>query len=99
MIKLKKMSENKKLANNHTILTDTGLIAISLIILQDYISIGISDTPILISLIAFSIALPLLSGSIILRNTELEYQYYDNEKYKFNIVAISDNIGILCAII
>jgi hypothetical protein len=48
-------------------LRDAGLIAISLIILQVWISSGTHDVPSLISLIAFAVSIPMLSFDLLLR--------------------------------
>jgi hypothetical protein len=101
MSKLEKMSESDKIGDKRTIWIDAGLIAISLIILQDYISTGISDTPIFISVIIFSLALPLLVGSVFRAKVITETGYRDIEYYKkkFRITFLSGWIGTLCAFI
>lgn len=72
---LTKMSKNYRATRNLTITWCASLIGISLIILQDYISTGISDVPIFISLLAFALALPLLTGTIFCAQIEL-YNVY-----------------------
>jgi hypothetical protein len=94
MSKPMKMNEPEKIKSNNIILVSTGLIAISLIILQDYISTGVSDTPVLISLIAFSIALPLLAGAIMLHKLHISDEYYTDLS-----PTIPFWVGALCAFI
>lgn len=101
MSKPEKLDKEQKTWNNFIIWNYTGLLAIILIILQDYISTGISDISILISVIAFSIAIPTLVGSIIHFKIEIEYGYYDSrplDKIFFNY-NIFRNIGLISAFI
>jgi hypothetical protein len=79
---LQKMNEIDKAYNNFYILSSSGLIAISLISLQVYISTGVSDTPIFISLKVFSTSLPLLVASIILFRNQIDTGYYDSKYSK-----------------
>lgn len=93
-----KNTEGDKIWNNQVILYCSGLIAISLITLQDYISIGIADIPILVSLIAFSIAIPLLASRIILAKWEIDCGYHNLWHYK-NLLTTSTLFGASCALI
>jgi hypothetical protein len=52
-----------------------GLIAISLVILQGFIGLASLDIAALISMIAFSAALPLLSGLLVIGLIERKYPY------------------------
>jgi hypothetical protein len=47
-------------------LIDSGLIAISLIIMQDWIATGIPDRASLISLITFAVAIPMLASDLLI---------------------------------
>ncbi len=98
MSKLRKLSEKDKIDNTYLILYSTGLIAISLIILQDFISTGVSDIPIFISLIAFSIALPLLVGAVILYRVQVEYGYH-SYSVRYVIAVVTSVLGLFCALI
>ena len=60
------MEELKQLTKDETGLRDAGLIAISLVVLQVWISSGVHDVASLISLLAFSIALPMLAFDLML---------------------------------
>ena len=52
-----------------------GLIVISLIVFQDFIALGVRDPASRIAIYAFSVAVPLLSGMLILNTVESKYQY------------------------
>lgn len=52
-----------------------GLILVSFIILQDFLNLRTLDTAALISVLAFSIALPLLSATLVLDVVERRYPY------------------------
>ena len=100
MSKPKKIDEKVRSRNNSTIWASTGLIVIGLIILQDYTSTGISDIPIFISIIAFSLAFPLLAGAIVhlkLVNDDGYYDsVYDDEYGGIDLIFL---LGSICAFI
>ena len=98
MRKLKKLSEKDKIDNTYLLLYSTGLIAISLLILQDFISTGVSDIAIFIALIAFSLALPLLVGAVILYRVQVEYGYY-SYSVPYVIAVLTFALGSVCALI
>jgi hypothetical protein len=50
-----------------------GLILISLVILQDFLNISPLDPPAFLAILAFSIALPLLSGTLVLSVVEKKF--------------------------
>ena len=50
-----------------------GLILISLVILQDFLNISRLDTAAFLAILAFSIALPLLSGTLVLSVVEKKF--------------------------
>ncbi len=52
-----------------------GLIIISLVILQDFLSANPLDRPAFLAVLAFSIALPMLSGTLVLNVVEERFKY------------------------
>lgn len=100
MNKIIKLPERHKAKNNFRIFSDVGLIAIILVILQDLISIRATDAPVLISLIAFSIALPALSLNIVFYRLQNDDGCYDSTHIKKeDIVSYMDYTGVVCAVI
>ena len=67
------MQENDAYAIKLHNLYAGGLIAISLIILQDFLNVRSLDTPAFIAVLLFSIALPFLSGVIVLDVVEQRF--------------------------
>ena len=61
------MEELKKFEFTVGQLIDAGLIAISLIILQDWISLGTPDPPSFVSLIAIAVSTPMLAFDLLIR--------------------------------
>ncbi len=91
-----KITDNYRATRNLVSTWCAALIGISLIILQDYISIGITDSAVFISLIAFSLALPLLAGTIFYFGFELQNDY-TLLRYRFTEITIIT--GALSALI
>ena len=80
------MEEFNISGNNYSRLTRAGLIAISLIILQDWISVGIHDPASLVPLIAFAVSLPILVLDLLLTHI-LPARRFHKEIFKsLNIV-------------
>ncbi len=71
-----------------------GLIAISLVILQGFIGLASLDTAALISMIAFSAALPLLSGLLVIGIIERRYAYGSPRTLVAYLVRILFILGI-----
>jgi hypothetical protein len=69
-------------------LRDAGLIAISLIILQVWISSGTRDVPSLISLSAFAVSIPMLSFDLLL----LKAPYLVFSGKSMTIIAYMNNL-------
>ena len=76
------------------------LLAISLIIMQDFISSGVTDLPIHISVLSFAIAIPCLACCFWINTVEVMHGYRGNLS-AFNTVCIvgvgSDLIGLTAA--
>ncbi len=83
------MSEQDKRRWRSYIGLTGGLIAIILIILQDFISSGISDIATLIAVISFALALPLLALNIFILQITLDYNFYLTSKVMLAILALS----------
>jgi uncharacterized membrane protein len=77
------LSEERRV--NHNKLLFGGLIGISLIILQDFISSGALDLSALISVIAFAVAVPLLAMGILIDDITKPHQSI-NLSMDYNIV-------------
>jgi hypothetical protein len=75
-----------------------GLIAISLIILQDYVSSDKLDIPAYISMLALAISLPLLSGHILLNAIIIKHKFILANK-KYASLMILYFIGSFCAVV
>jgi len=75
-----------------------GLLAISLIILQDFIQLGVSNRFAFIVVVSFAIAIPCLVGVLFSNNHEAKYPYMHHAKF-FNITyaigILSGFIGVL----
>src|SRR5690349_4320640 len=81
-----------------------GLMLISLVILQVFLSLGTLDTTALISIICFAVALPFLSGALVLNIIESRYQYSSSHRavslgvhFAFLLSAFIDVVGISSA--
>ena len=72
-----------------------GLIAISLIILQDFIAVGKLDLPAHISVVAFAAAVPLLSGMLIANIVKSRYSFSSARSALVRVVESSFYFGIL----
>ena len=68
---MKKVKINDELTPKITILINGGLITVSLIIMQNFLSSGILDVPMLISILSFVIGIPLLACYILFLQTQL----------------------------
>jgi hypothetical protein len=88
------MEEFKKFKISVGQLVDAGLIAISLIILQDWISLGILDPSSFVSLIAFSVAIPMLVFDLLIR--QIPNRHAANKLHRFFIRVISI-LGVISA--
>jgi hypothetical protein len=75
-----------------------GLILVSFIILQDFLDLGTSDPAVLISELAFSVALPLLSATLVLDVVEQRYPYGPRHAVVTWIVHAAFVVGILAAL-
>ena len=71
------MEELMMFDKNEQRLMDAGLIAVSLVILQVWVSSGIHDTASLISLIAFSVSLPMIALDLMFNHTSLIFSKID----------------------
>jgi hypothetical protein len=76
-----------------------GLIAISLVILQGFLGLTSLDIPALISVIAFSAALPLLSGLLVLGFIERRYAYGSPRTLVASLVRILFILGIILSFV
>jgi hypothetical protein len=83
---------------NYFRLTRAGLIAISLIILQDWISVGIHDPASLVSLIAFAVSLPILVLDLLLTHI-LPARRFHKEIFFKSLNSVKSIIGIIFACI
>lgn len=71
-----------------------GLILISLVILQDFLNISRLDTAAFLAILAFSIALPLLSGTLVLSVVEKKFS-----KRPSRVIIIIEHIVFLLSIL
>lgn len=77
-----------------------GLIAISLVIIQDFLNANHLDTPAFLSVLALAIALPLLSGTFVLNVVEQKFKKGPSrtiikiEHITFTLSVITDVFGI-----
>jgi hypothetical protein len=71
-----KLSEGREKHYRSRIWGSSALIAVSVILLQDFITIGITDVPGFISVVALSLSIPILSGAIVAARSEINDQYY-----------------------
>ena len=76
-----------------------GLIAISLIILQDFIGLGKLDPSALVSVVAFAAAIPLLSGMLVANVIQSRYLYSPTLSRAPRVVESSFYLGILVDLI
>jgi len=76
-------------------LIDSGLIAISLIILQDWIGMGTPDPASLISLIAFAVAIPMLASDLLILQMPKTYfgKLYFQANHLIGIILAFAGIG------
>ena|SRR5205823_3825880 len=65
-----------------------GLLAIGLIIFQDFIQLGVSSRYAFIAVISFAVALPCLVGALLSNNHEAKYPYMHHAKFFNSIYAI-----------
>lgn len=75
-----------------------GLLAISLIILQDFIQAGVSSRYAFIAVVSLAVALPCLAGVLISNNHEAKYPYMHHAKFFNTMYAagiISGLIGVI----
>jgi hypothetical protein len=75
-----------------------GLLAISLIILQDFIQLGVASQFAFIAVVSFAVAFPCLVGVLLSNNHEAKYPYMHHAKF-FNCIyfvgILSGFIGVL----
>ncbi len=90
------MEEFKKYEITVGQLVDAGLIAISLIILQDWISLGISDPSSFVSLVAIAVAIPMLVIDLLIR--QIPNVHAANKFHHFFIRMIGI-LGVVSAVI
>lgn len=75
-----------------------GLIAIGVVILQALISAQSLDLPLLISILAFAIALPLLAVMVLVNHAQASYRYASYPKYLTVVILLGQGgafIGVL----
>ena len=72
-----------------------GLVAVSLIVLQDLIGLGKLDLPALMSLIAFAAAIPLLSGMLVIAVVETRYPYISVHSRSIRVIESTFYLGAL----
>src|SRR2546428_12201371 len=70
------LSEEREKSYHFNIFINGGLIAIGLIILQDFFASDKLDVPSFISILAFAVAIPLLSGDIVLLRIRLDEKHW-----------------------
>lgn len=68
------MTKENKIRTRSIMFMSGGLIAISLVILQGLITLTSFDTAQFISIIAFSVAIPMLAGVIVICQSEMSYK-------------------------
>src|SRR5579864_9196477 len=76
-----KLDEEREKGDRRTIFVCGALLAVSVILLQDFITTGISDIPIFISVVTLSLAIPILSGVIFVLRWEIDDQYFMDGKW------------------
>jgi len=82
------------------LVTYGGLIAIGVVILQALISAQSLDLPLLISILAFAIALPLLAVMVLVNHAQASYRYASYPKYLTVVILLGQGgafIGVLAA--
>jgi hypothetical protein len=72
-----------------------GLLAISLIILQDFLGLGKLDLAALVSVVAFAAAIPLLSGMLVANVVQSKYRYSPALSRAPRVVESAFYLGIL----
>jgi len=70
-----KLSQEHGKGGRRVILWCGALLAVSVILLQDFITTGITDTPVFISAVALSLSIPILSGVIVALQWEVDVQF------------------------
>lgn len=75
-----------------------GLIIISLVILQDFLSLKPLDPPAFLALLAFAIAIPLLSGTLVLNVIEEQFKYGPLKSPIFRLVHYTFLASIVLAL-
>ncbi len=93
------LTEDAKLRMNSINLVSGGLIAISLIILGDFISATSLDTPSFISVLSFAVAVPILSSQILFYNLLFRDKYHIQSIWYLIITTIILLLGILAALV
>lgn len=76
-----------------------GLLVVSLIILQDFITLRTPDPASFISVLAFSVALPFLAGVLVVNVVESKYPYGSSHWVIGRLVHIVFALGVLIALV
>jgi len=76
-----------------------GLLVISLVILQAFLSLTPLDLTAVISVVAFSIAIPLLAGILVVNVIENKYPYSSPHLWTSKLVDILIVVGILADLV
>src|SRR5260370_30724785 len=75
-----KLDEESEKTDSFTIFMCGASLAVSVILLQDFITTGITDIPIFISVVALSLSIPILSCAIVVLRGRIEDRYYMDGK-------------------
>src|SRR5438874_12398517 len=75
-----------------------GLIVFSLIVLQDCMTLKPLDRPAFISVVAFAIALPLLSGMLVVNAVESKYKYGPSHSMIARLTETMFALGVIAAL-
>ena len=80
-------------------LTFIGFLAISVIMIQDFVSSGVTDASAIISVLAFAVAIPCLSVSVYILNTPFAPRFFVTRPYNYFIILalISTIVGLAAA--
>lgn len=87
-----KLDEGREKADRFTIFMCGASLAVSVILLQDFITTGITDIPIFISVVALSLSIPVLSCAIVVLRGRIEDRYYMDGKWA-NFPGIGSRAG------
>ena len=71
-----KLDERREKNDRRFIFLCGALLAVGVILLQDFITTGITDIPVFISVVALSLAIPILSGEIVALRWEVDNQFF-----------------------